>query len=276
MCQRIVAIIGCGAIGSILANAIDKKRTGNSDLRFLFDMNFERAKDLADKLDGPTKVAKELNEILEDKSVDLVIEAASQEAVIQDSADVLRSGKDLMVMSVGAFSDSDLLKEVRKVAEEAGKSIYLPSGALVGLDGVKAANIEKIDEITLVTRKPPEVLSTTKYVQEQNIDLSNLDRPQTIFESSAKNAVKAFPESVNVAASLSLAGVGFEKTKVKIIADPSLTSNVHEVNVKGEVGELSTKAKNVPSPDNPKTSYLAALSAIMTLRSLTEVISVGT
>lgn len=276
MCQRIVAIIGCGAIGSILANAIDKKRAGNSDLRFLFDMNFERAKDLADKLDGPTKVAKELNEILEDKSVDLVIEAASQEAVIQDSADVLRSGKDLMVMSVGAFSDSDLLKEVRKVAEEAGKSIYLPSGALVGLDGVKAANIEKIDEITLVTRKPPEVLSTTKYVQEQNIDLSNLDRPQTIFESSAKNAVKAFPESVNVAASLSLAGVGFEKTKVKIIADPSLTSNVHEVNVKGEVGELSTKAKNVPSPDNPKTSYLAALSAIMTLRSLTEVISVGT
>lgn len=276
MCQRIVAIIGCGAIGSILANAIDKKRTGNSDLRFLFDMNFERAKDLADKLDGPTKVAKELNEILEDKSVDLVIEAASQEAVIQDSADVLRSGKDLMVMSVGAFSDSDLLKEVRKVAEEAGKSIYLPSGALVGLDGVKAANIEKIDEITLVTRKPPEVLSTTKYVQEQNIDLSNLDRPRTIFESSAKNAVKAFPESVNVAASLSLAGVGFEKTKVKIIADPSLTSNVHEVNVKGEVGELSTKAKNVPSPDNPKTSYLAALSAIMTLRSLTEVISVGT
>ncbi|KXB01000.1 hypothetical protein AKJ43_03755 [candidate division MSBL1 archaeon SCGC-AAA261D19] len=276
MCQRIVAIIGCGAIGSILANAIDKKRAGNSDLRFLFDMNFERAKDLADKLDGPTKVAKELNEILEDKSVDLVIEAASQEAVIQDSADVLRSGKDLMVMSVGAFSDSDLLKEVRKVAEEAGKSIYLPSGALVGLDGVKAANIEKIDEITLVTRKPPEVLSTTKYVQEQNIDLSNLDRPRTIFESSAKNAVKAFPESVNVAASLSLAGVGFEKTKVKIIADPSLTSNVHEVNVKGGVGELSTKAKNVPSPDNPKTSYLAALSAIMTLRSLTEVISVGT
>lgn len=276
MCQRIVAIIGCGAIGSILATAIDKKRAGNSDLKFLFDMNFERAKNLADKLDSPTKVAKELNEILEDKSVDLVIEAASQGAVIQDSGDVLRSGKDLMVMSVGAFSDADLLREVRKVAEEAGRSIYLPSGALVGLDGVKAASIEKIDEITLVTRKPPEVLSTTKYVREQNIDLSNLDQPRAIFESSAKNAVKAFPESVNVAASLSLAGVGFERTKVKIVADPSLTSNVHEVNVKGEAGELFTKAKNVPSPDNPKTSYLAALSAIMMLRRLTEVISVGT
>lgn len=276
MVRRVVAIIGCGAIGSILANAIDQGRAGKSDLRFLFDLDSERAEDLAKELESPPNVADELGEILDDESVDLVIEAASQEAVIQDSVEVLRSGKDLMVMSVGAFSNSGLLKKVREVAGEEGGKVYLPSGALVGLDGVKSADMEDIEEISLITRKPPEVLSTSKYVQEQDMDLSDLDGPRTIFESSAKDAVKAFPESVNVAASLSLAGPGFERTKVKIVADPSLHSNVHEIKVEGEAGELTARTKNVPSPDNPKTSYLAALSAIRMLRSLTEVISVGT
>ncbi len=270
-----VAILGCGAIGNIIANSIDSGRAGKTRLEAVFDNDRSRCEELAEGLKIQPKIAGETRDILEDDEIDLVVEAASQQAVAEYALDILKSGKDLLVLSIGAFSDEDLFKSVQEKAEEKGCKVYLPSGAILGLDGVQAAGIASLDEASITTRKPPETLSKAKFVREEEIGLSDLEEPKVVFEGAASEAVKAFPKSLNVAASLSIAGAGFEKTKVKIIADPSLGQNVHEIEVRGEAGELKTTAHNFPSPENPKTSYLAALSAIRTLRNITESIQIG-
>ncbi len=271
-----VALIGCGAIGAVLAQAIDEGRAGKAELAWLYDFKPEKSEKLAKKLRLKPRIARSVAEIYSDKTVDLVIEASSQLAVEQYSLDVLRSGKDLMVMSVGAFADEKLLRNVRSAAEQSGRRIYIPSGAVLGIDGIKAAELGEIKEVTLTTRKPPATLAYSAYLKELGIDLKGLKKPRVVFEGSAREAVKAFPRSVNVAATLSLAGIGLKKTKVRIIADPKLNRNVHEIRVLGKAGELVTEARNVSFPDSPRTSYLAALSAIQTLRNLSESIRVGT
>jgi len=276
MCPRKVAIIGCGTIGTILAKAIDAGRAGDVELTVIYDLDHRKARDLREQLNFKPRVAREAEEIWMDEDVDLVVEAASQEAVRRYSAKVLGAGKDMIVMSVGAFSDEILFAEVRKAAREGGGRLYIPSGAILGVDGIKAAMEAGIDEIVLTTRKPPKALAKNKYVRERGFDLSELRVPLVVFEGSAREAVRAFPESVNVAATVSLAGLGLGRTKVRVVADPSLDRNVHVIRVKGKAGELVTEAHNVPSPDNPKTSYLAALSALRTLRNLAESIVIGT
>lgn len=271
-----VAIIGCGSIGTVLAQAIDNGKAGEAELVWVYDIKSKQSEALAKKLRAKPRVAKSVVEICADKTVNLVIEAASQLAVKQYSLDVIRSGKDLMVMSVGAFGEEKLLEEIRREAERNNRRIYVPSGAVLGIDGVKAAEIGEIEAVTLTTRKPPAALAYSKYLEEHCVDLRGLKKARIVFEGSAREAVKAFPQSVNVAATLSLAGIGLDKTKVRIIADPKLDRNVHEVRVLGKAGEFITEARNVPFPKAPKTSYLAALSAIRTLRNLSESIRVGT
>ncbi len=271
-----VALIGCGAIGTVLAQAIDEGRAGKAELVWLYDLKSEKSEVLAKKLRLRPRIARSVAEIYSDKTVGLVIEASSQLAVEQYSLDVLRSGKDIMVMSVGAFADEELLKEVRSAAEQSGRRIYIPSGAVLGIDGIKAAELGEIKEATLTTRKPPAALAYSAYLEERGITLKGLKKPRVVFEGSAREAVKVFPRSVNVAATLSLAGIGLDKTKVRIIADPKLRLNVHEIRVRSKAGEFVTEARNVSFPDTPKTSYLAALSAIRTLRRMTEVICIGT
>jgi aspartate dehydrogenase len=271
-----VALIGCGAIGTVIARAIDGGEAGRAQLSWLYDLRLERSEVLSKKLRSRPRVAKSFTEIRDDRSLDLVIEAASQGAVAQYAIDVLDSGKDLMVMSVGAFADEELLRNILVTAERTGRRIYVPSGAIFGIDGVKAAKLGGIKEAILTTRKPPSSLIYSQYVRERNLNLADLQEPLIVFEGPAREAVKVFPESVNVAATLSLAGIGFDKTRVRIIADPSLNLNVHEIRVRGSAGELIAEARNVPSPDNPKTSYLAALSAVRMLRNLTETVRIGT
>lgn len=270
-----VAIIGCGSIGGILAKSIDRGEAGKTELGALFDLERAQAEELANELSASPPVVDEIEDVLEDDSIDLVVEAASQKAVLDFSKDILSSGKDLVVLSVGAFSNEEFFDNIQDVTEKSGKRVYIPSGAILGLDGIQAAEIGGFEEVTLTTRKPPETLSKTKFVMEKNIDLSGLSDSKLIFEGSASRAVEEFPESVNVAASLSLAGEGFQKTIVRIIADPSLDQNVHEIKVRGKAGEFSTSAHNFPSSENPKTSYLAALSVIRTLRNLTCSVSIG-
>lgn len=271
-----VALIGCGAIGTVLARAIDRGEAGETELLWLYDIKPEKSVALAEKLRSKPKLAKNATEIFADESVDLVIEAASQRAVKQYSLDALKSGKDLMVMSVGAFGDEKLLERVKEEARRAGRRVIVPSGAILGIDGIKAVTLGGIERATLTTRKPPITLAYSPYVKKKGIKLAKLRKPFVVYEGPAREAVKAFPESVNVAATLSLVGIGFDKTSVRIVADPKLDRNVHEIRVQGEAGEFITEARNVPSPDNPRTSYLAALSAIRALRGLTETMRIGT
>ena len=269
-------LIGCGAIGTVLAEAIDSGKAGEIDLIVVYDIIVERAQILASKLNRKPLVAKNINEVLERDDVQIVIEAASQEAVEQYAVKVLSSNKDLMVMSTGALLDETLMAKIVEAAKNSGRKIYVPSGAIVGLDNVKAAAIGQIEEVTLITRKPPISFKGAPYVEKSKIDLSTLKEPLTLYEGSAREAVKLFPQNVNVAATLSLAGVGPDKTKVKIIVDPGIKNIIHEIHVKGEFGEILTRTVNKPFPSNPRTSYIAALSAIATLKKISGNIIIGT
>ncbi|KYH42786.1 MAG: L-aspartate dehydrogenase [Candidatus Bathyarchaeota archaeon B63] len=194
----------------------------------------------------------------------------------QYAVKALSRGKDLMVLSTGALLDDDLLKEISRIAEEKGRKVYIPSGAIVGLDNVKAAAVGPVEEVTLITRKPPESFEGAPFMAERGIKPSEIDRPTVLFEGSAREAVRLFPRNVNVSASLSLAGIGADRTRVKIIADPNVRSIIHEIHVRGEFGEMMMRTVNKPFPENPKTSYIAALSAIATLRKISGSIIVGT
>ncbi|VVB68589.1 putative L-aspartate dehydrogenase [uncultured archaeon] len=164
---------------------------------------------------------------------------------------------------------------MKTLAEEHGSRIYIPSGAISGLDGLKSASIGTIRKVTLTTTKNPKGLEGAPYIRENKVDLEALKEPAVIFEGSAAEAVKAFPANVNVAATLCLAARE-GKVRVKIIADPNINVNRHEIMAEGDFGQIFTRVENVPSPKNPKTSYLAALSAIATLRSIVEPLKIGT
>jgi len=271
-----VGLIGCGAIGTVLARAVDSGQAGDTHLVMVYDLAAEKSRILIKKLTRKPRIAENFEELIECGEIDLVIEAASQGAVKEYASKVLRAGKDLMIMSVGALVDSELTNEIKRYAEGRGKRVYIPSGAIAGLDGVKAAVIGRVDHVTLTTRKPPEGLGGALHVKEKEIRLDRLKNPTIIYEGPALEACRLFPVNVNVAAALGLAGIGLENTKVRIIADPTIERNIHEIEVKGEFGELKIHTENIPSVENPKTSYLAALSAIATLRKITEPLLIGT
>ena len=218
----------------------------------------------------------EPDEIIQDESVDLVIEAASRGAVKAISEKVLTAGKHMLIMSVGALSDDELLSRLEKVAREKNVKVYLPSGAICGLDGVKGASVEEIHSAQITSTKHPKSLTGAPYLVENRIDLSSLKEPMVVFQGTAREAISGFPKNVNVAVALSLAGIGVDRTMVKIVADPDATRTQHEIRVEGDFGELTTRVRNHVHPSNPKTSYLAALAAIRTLRKLSEPIQLGT
>ncbi|MEM3568175.1 MAG: aspartate dehydrogenase [Candidatus Jordarchaeales archaeon] len=271
-----VAIIGCGAIGSTLAKAIDEGKAGDVELIYLFDVVKEKAVKLADSLKRRPKVAGSIDEVVNDKKVNIVIEAAAPSAVKDYSEKVLLAGKDLMVLSVGAFYDQNFYEKILKILEERGVHVYIPSGAISGIDAVKAAAMEQIERVELVTRKPPAAFRGNEYVKQKGINLDEVSEPTVLFEGAAREAARLFPKGINVALTLSLAGVGADKTRVKVIVDPTVKKNIHEIHVEGAFGKLTCITQNYPSPENPETSYLAALSAIRTLKQMTEKFRVGT
>ncbi|AEH50568.1 aspartate dehydrogenase [Pseudothermotoga thermarum] len=183
---------------------------------------------------------------------DIVVECASVDAVKKYAFDVLKSEKDFYIMSSGAFADEDFLKEFLRKLQDSRCRVFIPSGAIGGLDIVNAVK-DKIFEVTLVLRKPPKAFGI-------EVNFETL-----IFEGNACEAIKRFPQNVNVAVTLLLAIGNLEKLKVKIIADPSLKMNKHEIFVDSSVGKYHIIHENLPSP-NPKTSYLAPLSLVASLR----------
>ncbi|MEA3255078.1 MAG: aspartate dehydrogenase [Candidatus Altiarchaeota archaeon] len=257
-----VAIIGCGNIGGTIAEAIDKE--AGLTLVALFDIDLERAHALGRRLTDRPRVFDQVAGLLEQRDIDIVVEAASQEAVRHYGVRILDSGKELMVMSVGAFIDDVLFERMKGIAEEKGLRIYIPSGAVLGVDGLKSASMAEIDSVTLITRKNPRNLGV------------DVNRETILYDGPAREGVREYPRNVNVAATLSLAGVGLDKTNLRIIADPAIDKNIHEIQVKGAFGEFKVRVENLPSPENPKTSYLAALSAIATLKTISEAVQIGT
>ena len=204
---------------------------------------------------------------------DLIVEAATQAALRDFGPSVLEAGKDLMVLSVGALVG--VLDEWARLAETHHCRILVPSGAIAGLDGVKGARESAITSVTMETRKPPRGLAGAPYIEQNRIDLDAITRETLIFEGPATEAVRAFPANVNVVAALSLAGVGPERTRIRIFAVPGQERNQHRVTIEGEFGRLAIEIENVPS-ENPRTGKLSYLSAIAMLRELGASVHVGT
>lgn len=251
-----VGIIGCGAIANIITTSIVPENNG-IEIAYFFDKDIERAENLASLAGGVA--ALEFDDML--NNVDLVLECASPNSVKQFAPKVLKKGKDMIVMSIGAFMDKEFYDEVLKMAKDNGAKIHLPSGAVVGLDGIKAVAKFGLKEVSLVTRKSPKSLG------------KEIDEEEVLFEGKASQAVKEFPLNINVAATISMACN--RDIDVKIIVDPKVNRNVHEITAKGDFGEFKTTTMNYPCAANPKTSMLAALSAIRLLKSFNETISVG-
>jgi len=258
-----VGLIGCGAIGTILARAIDSGKAGDVKLAGIFDAHEENALALKRKLECSCIVACSFAELLA-TDADMIVEAASQKAVREYGEKILRSGKDLVVLSVGALLDENLLGDMLKAAEKSGTRIYVPTGAVLAVDALKAASLSGVDSVELITTKPPHALGV------------KVTKKTILFEGTAEEAVKKFPQNINVAATLSLAGIGKKNTMVKIVADPKLKKNTHELKVKAACGNFQARIENAPSPDNPKTSYIAALSAIQLLRDISGRLRIGT
>ena len=254
----------------MIARAVDAGQVLGAALVALCDRHRERAESLSATLASRPAVC-DLDGVIE--ACEVVVEAASASALPEVARRALQAGRTVMAMSVGALLRSP---ELVALAEERGGRLLVPSGAIAGLDAVKAAVVAGVESVTLTTRKPPAGLAGAPYLVERGIDLSNIAEPTTLFEGSASEAVTGFPANVNVAAALSLAGIGPERTRVRIVADPTTGDNTHEIEVRGEFGRLTARTENRPSPDNPKTSYLAALSAVAALRGAVAQIRIGT
>ena len=203
---------------------------------------------------------------------DLIVEAATQDALREIAPSVLAAGKHLMVLSVGGLVGA--LDEWARLSEKHGCRILVPSGAIAGLDGMKGAREAGITSVIMETRKPPRSLAGAPWIVQQNIDLGAISKETLIFEGPATEAVKAFPANVNVVAAVSLASIGPDKTRIKIYAVPGQERNQHRVTVEGEFGRLTVEIENVPS-ENPRTGKLSYLSAIAMLRELGASVQIG-
>lgn len=249
-----IGLLGCGNIGHIIA-----RHRENVNITALYDRIFERAKELEMQTRA---VAYESFEEFLAQDFDLVVEAASVRAVKLYAGDILKNKKHIVIMSVGALSEPAFRDDLVETARHIGRKIYIPSGAVMGLDNLKVGRISHIQSLILKTTKSPASLGISA------------DRRTLVFQGKAHDCIREFPKNVNVSVALSLAAG--KDVDVELWADPTVDRNVHEIYAEGEFGDAYIRVRNVPSPDNAATSYLAALSILTLLRDLDEPLVVGT
>ncbi len=210
------------------------------------------------------------------KKPDVVVEAASHESVREYGVPLLRKGVSLIVLSCGALCDDALRAALERAAARGRALLSVPSGGIGGLDALKAACFAGVDEVTIAITKPVAAWKGIDYVEKLGVDLDGLREPRVLFEGPAREGVPHFPANVNIAAVLSMAGIGFDRTRLKVVADPALRFNTHTIDVKGRTGRFSIRLENVPAPDNPKTAWLACYSALAALKAAKSTVRYGT
>jgi aspartate dehydrogenase len=263
-----VAIAGLGPIGTRLARALDEGIDGLT-LAAVSSANIEKHRGWLDKL--AKRPATLPIEALAD-AADIVVECAPSRLVRAIVAPVVSRGKTAVVLSVGALLENE---DLISLAKEKGGQIVVPTGALIGLDAMTAAAVGTIHSVQMVTRKPLKGLEGAPYLVEHNIEISDIKTPLKIFDGTARQAARGFPANLNVAVALSLAGIGADRTRVEIWADPTVTRNTHRIEVDSDSARFSMTIENVPS-ENPKTGLITALSLIACLRKLHAPLRVGT
>ena len=256
-----IGIIGAGAIGSFLMKELNGKPSHDLRVKSIFVRDYEKYKDLKELYN--VTLYTDLEEFAA-SGVDVIVEAANVQAAKHLLPHVITYAP-VVAISIGAFRDVDFYEEMERLSIQYKKKVHLPSGAIGGLDLLQNANVlGSVKKVTLVTRKPTSSLVNRPIATEE-----------VIFEGSAGEAIRDFPKNINVSILLSLAGVGMDETKVQIIADREATSNSHSVMVEGDFGKASLTVENRPLPENPKTSYLAAMSVLGTLKRLNQSIKIG-
>jgi aspartate dehydrogenase len=262
-----VAVAGLGAIGLKLAEALDRGIPGCVLAAVSANDRDKAAKRLAHLAHAVPVVT--LDEL--EPSADIVVECAPAKLLPAIAEPFLRAGKTVIVLSAGAILSHEHLIGL---ARQYGGQIVVPTGALLGLDAVTAAAEGKIHSVRMITRKPVRGLAGAPYLAEHNIRLEDITEATRIFVGSPREAAIGFPANLNVAVALSLAGIGADKTTLEIWADPSLTRNVHRIEVDSDSASFSMSIENIPS-DNPKTGRITALSVISYLRKLGAPLRVG-
>ena len=265
-----VGLVGCGTIGSQLARAIEQKYGQVARVVALHDANRAHASSLQRRLTTHPIICS-LPALI--RTSHLVIEAASAAVAAEVVRRALRAHRDVMVMSVGGLLDD---RSWQRLARRSRGRVYIPSGALAALDGIRAMAVGRIRRVSLTTRKPPKALADAPYVRRKGLRLKRLTRPSLIFEGSPREVVRAFPQNTNVAAALALSsGVSGTRARIRVIADPTIRTNIHELEVEGDCGLIHCRIQSRPSA-NPKTSELAVRSSIATLQRLFDPVVVGT
>lgn len=267
--EKRVGIIGYGSIGKEIIAATRRYEIPNARVVALFDKE-STVFNSVDHDTGELHLFSDFDEFYNSKiysNINIIIECASKGAVKEYGKKIIESKKDLIVLSVGAFSDEDYLREMQNLSNLNNTRILIPTGAIAGLDSIRSVK-KYLNTLTIVTTKNPKSLVGAPYFKSSKIRIDEISKETVLFEGNAVDAIELFPANVNVAVSIALAGIGLVKTQVKIVADPTLSVNKHEIVGEGTFGKIHIVVQNIPSPSNPRTSYLASLSAIECLRGL--------
>ncbi len=264
-----LGIVGLGAIGSKVCQAVDRGEVEGAVLKAVWDLR----PDLRDQHQELPSHPRALPVSQMAGEIDLLVEATSAKAMAGIVMEALQRGMDVFAMSTGGYAQHP---ELLELARQTRRHLYLPSGALSGLDGILAGSVGRLERVILTTTKHPRSLAGAPYLTEKKINLEGLNGPKEIFRGSAVEAIRGFPANVNISITLSLAGLGFHRTEVALVADPDAQRTVHEVKAEGAFGSLYTRTESSPDPENPRTSLMAVYSAIATLKKIASAVKVGT
>jgi len=265
-----IGIVGCGAIGSRIAKSIKYDLKAICRVTALYDINFQKSTNLARHLRQTNVIKTSLTDLL--KSCDFVVEAINTDInpIIRQA---LKAKKNILVMSVGKLLNA---KKLFALAQKNECALLLPSGAIAGLDAIKAASLANLSSVTLTTRKPLSGFKNVDYLIKKRINLEKIKSETTLFEGDVETAVELFPQNLNVSAALALAVQTKDKVRIRLVTSPEYKTNSHEIEAIGDFGRIVSRTDNTVCPDNPKTSYLAVLSGIQTLKQFFNKTKIGT
>lgn len=269
-----IGLIGAGVIARLVLEHVARGELGDSEVVAIVGRS-PASPGVALAREFGARFVTGIDELLA-CAPDVVIEAASHEAVRQWTGPLLERGIAMILMSGGALCDDALRATLEAAAQRGRALLQVPSGGIGGLDALKAVCAAGAHEVTIAVTKPPAAWKAIPYVESLGVDLDALDAPTVLFDGSARQGVPHFPANVNIAAVLSLAGIGFDRTRLKVVADPALRFNTHFITIRGETGSIDIRFESVPSPQNPRTAMLACFSALAAVREFGRSVRYGT